>query len=520
MRERVRVWAPAAAQVDLETGGRRTAMVKQNGGWWEAREPLADAADYAFCLNGGPPRPDPCSRWQPHGIHGASRRFDAQSYAWRDRGWQPPPWHDAVVYELHIGTFSDEGTFEGAIQHLDHLTDLGITHVELMPVAEFPGRRGWGYDGVDLYAPHHAYGGPGGLQRFVDACHARGLAVIFDVVYNHLGPVGNYLAQFGPYFTDRCHTPWGAAVNLDGPGSDEVRAFFMDNARSWLRDFHADGLRLDAVHALLDRSATPFLLDLARAVRELEGELRRPLVVITESDSNDSRLTAPEPVNGIGLTASWNEDFHHAVHARLTGEHFGYFQDFANPETLPTVLRRGYWLDGRHSNFRRCRHGRPADPAHGERLVAYVQNHDQVGNRAGGERLGALVPEREAKLAAELLLRSPFVPLLFQGEEWGASTPFLYFTDFDEPELARTVREGRARECVAMGWPGACFDPQDSATFERSRLRWDEIEKPQHAATLAWYREQIHARRARAPVNHDLGSARARQLWEPLLDRG
>lgn len=520
MKARPRVWAPAAARIEMEAGAARQPLLRTAGGWWEAPVPLADDTDYAFCLDGGPPLPDPRSRWQPHGVHGHSRWFNPETYAWHDQGWQPPPWNDAIIYELHIGTFSQEGTFEGAIRHLDHLAELGITHLELMPVAEFAGERGWGYDGVDLFAPHHVYGGPRGLLRLVDACHARGLAVILDVVYNHLGPVGNYLARFGPYFTDRYHTPWGAAVNLDGPGSDDVRAFFLDNARSWLRDFHADGLRLDAVHALLDRSATPFLLDLTRAVRALELELGRPLVLIAESDDNDSRLTAPAGENGCGLNASWNEDFHHGVHAWLTGEHFGYFQDFADPEALPAVLQHGYWLDGRYSKFRRRRHGRPAEAAHGERLVAYIQNHDQVGNRALGERWSSLLSEPTARLGTELLLRSPFVPLLFQGEEWGASTPFLYFTDFAEPELAAAVRTGRARECAAMGWPGSCADPQDPATFARSCLSWDEMAQPRHAATLAWYCEQIQARRARRPVEHDLRSAHARSLWEPLLGPG
>lgn len=497
---RPQVWAPNASQVEIEIGGRRSPMLPLAGGWWEAPDELAPGTDYAFCLDGGPALPDPRSRWQPQGVHGPSRWVDHGAFAWDDAGWQPPPWERALVYEIHVGTFTVEGTFEAAIARLPHLAALGVTHIEIMPVAEFAGERGWGYDGVDLYAPHHAYGGPEGLKRLVAACHRQGLAVLLDVVYNHLGPVGNYLGQFGPYFTERYHTPWGAAVNLDGPESDEVRAFLVDNARQWLRDYHMDGLRLDAVHALLDRSATPFLEELAGAVGEVAEELGRPLVLIAESDDNDPRLSASPKDGGMGLTAQWNEDFHHAVHATLTGEAHGYFTDFAAPEALAAVVERGFWLDGRYSRYRRRRLGRPAGGG-GARFVAYVQNHDQVGNRARGERLGHLLSPTDQRLAAALLFLAPFVPLLFQGEEWGASAPFLYFTDFSEPALAEAVRVGRARESRAMGWPGESVDPQMPETFTRSLLRWSELGEAGHAEMLAWYRALARLRQ-RAHETH------------------
>lgn len=522
-----RVWAPHARQVELVLADGRQPMQAEPGGWWRAPVPLAHGARYAFALDGAAPLPDPRSRWQPEGVHAASAWVDPQSFAWSDAGWQPPPWTEgepsAVIYELHIGTFSAEGTFAGAIAHLDHLVTLGVTHVELMPVAEFAGARGWGYDGVALYAPHHAYGGPLGLQQFVDACHQRGLAVLLDVVYNHLGPVGNYLARYGPYFTERYHTPWGAAVNFDGPASDEVRAFFIDNAIGWVRDFHMDGLRLDAVHAILDQSALPFLEQLARAVHAEAARLGREVVLVAESDANDPRLSLPEAGGGLGLDAQWDEDFHHALHAALTGEQIGYFQDFGSLAALAAALEHGFYLDGRLSRFRHRRHGRAFGGHDGARLVVYAQNHDQAGNRARGERLGHLLPPGLQRVAAALTLLAPEVPLLFQGEAWGASTPFLYFTDYDDPALAQAVREGRRRECAHFGWPGESPDPNDPATFARSRLDWSELTQPAHAALFAWYRALIQLRRSTELGLHDLRSTRVEwdeaQRWM-LLHRG
>ena len=452
--------------------------------------------DYAFSLDGGPARPDPRSPWQPSGVHGPSRLVDHGAFAWTDDGWAPLPLADAVVYELHVGTFSPEGTFDGAVACLGHLVDLGVTAVEVMPVAEFPGRRGWGYDGVDLYAPHSAYGGPEGLKRLVDACHGNGLAVILDVVYNHLGPDGNYLREFGPYFTDRYATPWGEAVNFDGPDSDPVRAFVVDNACMWVRDYHVDGLRLDAVHAIFDTSATPIVEEIAATLHALAATVGRPVYVVAESDLNDPRVVRAPEVGGYGCDAQWSDDFHHALHAVLTGERDGYYADFGSLGQLAKALRQAWVYDGCHSRHRRRRHGRPPNGLSGTSFFGYLQNHDQVGNRAAGDRSGALMGTGRLKIAAALVLCSPFVPLLFQGEEWGASTPFQYFTDHGDAELGRAVSEGRRREFAAFGWnPDDVPDPQDPATFERSKLDWDERRRSPHAGLLDWHRDLIALRR-------------------------
>lgn len=508
---RPRVWAPRARRVDLKHGTRRTAMAAAGGGWWQSEIELQPGDDYAFALDGGGLRPDPRSLWQPQGVHEASRVYDPAAFAWSDGGWRPPVWSSAVVYELHIGTFSPEGTFDGARAQLEHLLELGVTHVELMPIAAFPGKRGWGYDGVSLFAVQEAYGGPEACQRFVNACHERGLAVLLDVVYNHLGPSGNYLAEFGPYFTERYHTPWGAAINFDGADSHEVRAFFIANAVQWLRDFHFDGLRLDAVHAIQDTAATSFLEDLAQTVRGLEAMCGRPLALIAESDDNNPRLSAPVLEGGMGLDAQWDEDFHHALHAAFTGEREGYYQDFGPLTTLAIVFERGFFLDGRHSKLRRRRHGRPLVGGDGARLVVYSQNHDQTGNRPLGERTSQLLSPGLLRIAAALTLLSPFVPLLFQGEEWGASTPFLYFTDHAEPELAQAVRQGR---------PPGSPDPQSAQTFERSRLRWKERDEPGPSSLLEWYRALLQLRRTTTLTTHEMRDERARtndrQRWFTL----
>jgi maltooligosyltrehalose trehalohydrolase len=493
----VEVWAPDAEQVFLVLADRRLAMVKDNEGWWRAEAPMPPGTDYAFDLGDGSLVPDPRSPFQPDGVHGRSRTVDHASYRWRDRGWQPPPLSAAVLYELHVGTFSAAGTFAGAIEHLPHLVELGVTHVELMPVNQFPGSRGWGYDGVSLYAPHASYGGPDGLKQLVDACHRQGLAVILDVVYNHVGPTGNYLPRFGPYFTTRHETPWGPAVNLDGPGSDEVRRFFCDNALGWLRDYHVDGLRIDAVHAFVDASAVHFLEQLAVEVAALEARLGRHLVLIAESDLNDPRLVRSREAGGFGLHAHWSDDVHHALHAVLTGERHGYYADFGDMRDLARALERAYVYDGRRSAFRGRRHGRPATGLSGHRFVTYLQNHDQIGNRALGERSPRLMSPGRLRIGAALVLTSPFVPLLFQGEEWGASSPFQYFVDHDEPDLARAVREGRRREFASFGWrPEEIPDPQAPGTFERSKLDWSEREKDGHGELLTWHRELIALRRS------------------------
>ena len=474
-------------------------------GWWSVDRDRPGGVDYAYSINGGPARPDPRSPWQPDGPHSPSRTVDHASFLWTDHAWTGRDLATAVLYEVHVGTFTEAGTFDAAIDKLDHLVDLGITAVELLPVAEFAGSRGWGYDGVDLYAPHHAYGGPDGLMRLVDACHERGLATILDVVYNHLGPSGNYLGDFGPYFTDRYATPWGAAINFDGSDSDEVRAFFVDNALMWLRDYHFDGLRLDAVHAILDTSATHILEEIGNAVGGLEAELGRTLWVIAESDLNDPRVVTPVERGGYGLDAQWSDDFHHALHALLTGERNGYYSDFGTVAHLAKALQNAFVYDGVHSPYRRRRHGRTPVDLDAHRFLGYLQNHDQIGNRAVGDRSAALLDLDALKVGAALVLAAPFVPMLFQGEEWGASTPFLYFTDHDA-ELGRLVSEGRRSEFAAFGWdPTDVPDPQDEATFERSRLRWDELENDPHAELLEWHRELIRFRVAHPP-SPDLSS--------------
>ena len=494
---KLRVWAPKAAQVAAEVAGRRIALHPERKGWWSIESDLAKpGVDYAFVLDDGRPLPDPRSPAQPNGVHGRSRMIDHESFAWSDMHWNPSPLSSAVIYELHIGTFTADGTFEAAIDQLPHLLNLGVTHVELMPVAEFSGDRGWGYDGVDLYAPHHAYGGPDGLKRLVNACHERGLAVILDVVYNHFGPSGNYLGRFGPYQTAHYRTPWGDAVNFDGAGSDEVRQFLCDNALMWLRDYHFDGLRLDAIHAIVDMSAVHFLEQLTREVAALQATLGRHLALIAESNLNDPRIVRRIEAGGYGLDAQWSDDFHHALHCVLTGERSGYYGDFGTLVQLAKALRAAYVYDGRYSQYRDRSHGRPATGLSGHRFLAYSQTHDQVGNRANGERSSMLMNVNCLKIAAALVMTAPFVPMLFQGEEWGASTPFLYFSGHPDPDLGRAVSEGRKREFSAFGWnPDQVPDPQALETFGRSKLDWSELTLGTHSELLQWHRDLIRLRK-------------------------
>jgi len=432
-------------------------------------------------------------------VHGPSALVEHAGFAWSDSAWRGLPLADAVIYELHVGTFSPAGTFEGVKEKIPYLLELGVNAIELMPVAAFPGTRGWGYDGVDLFAPHPAYGGPAGLKRLVNACHRAGLAVVMDVVYNHLGPDGNYLGEFGPYFTNVYRTPWGSALNFDGPGSDEVRRFFVDNAISWLRDYHCDGLRLDAVHAIIDTSATHFLLQVRDAVRELDAISGRAHWLIAESDSNDPRIVSPVEVGGYGFDAQWSDDFHHALHAVLTGERGGYYADFGRLEDLATSLRQAFVYAGRYSTYRGRTHGRLPEGLPGYAFLGYIQDHDQVGNRARGERLSDLVSPGLCRVAAAVVLFAPFTPMLFMGEEWGASTPFLYFTDHQSRELGEAVTEGRRLEFASFGWsPESVPDPQDEATFEASRLRWEELREPLHQELAQWYRDLLSLRRTEA----------------------
>ncbi|MCR2802169.1 malto-oligosyltrehalose trehalohydrolase [Microbacterium sp. zg-Y818] len=499
----VEVWAPRAERVRLRRPG--TADVElavADGGWWTADVELADGDRYGFVLGDGDAlRPDPRSRRQPEGVHEASAYFDPTAFSWTDAAWTGRQLAGGVIYEMHIGTFTPEGTLDAAIARLGHLVDIGVTHVELLPVNGFNGVHNWGYDGVLWYTVHEAYGGPAAYQRFVDAAHAAGLAVIQDVVYNHLGPSGNYLPEFGPYLRDASRNTWGDSVALDQPA---VRAYIVENAMMWLRDHHVDGLRLDAVHALLDDGPKHILRELAESADALSAHLGRPLTLIAESDMNDPTLILPREAAGYGLTAQWSDDWHHAVHVALTGETAGYYEDFAALEALPKVWTRGFFHDGTYSSFRGRDHGHPIPqevPAW--RLVTFAQDHDQIGNRAAGDRLTAtLSPERLA-IAAVLTLTAPGTPMLFMGEEWGATTPWQFFTSHPEPELAEATAKGRTEEFARMGWDESLVPhPNDPATFERSKLDWSEIDPDDaasgpHRRLLQLYRDLARLRRER-----------------------
>ena len=512
------VWAPRAKSVSVVVDAESYKMEPDGSsrGWWSASvESARNGSRYAFLVEGDPLRlPDPRSPAQPDGVHAASQVYDHSLFPWSDASWQAPPLPSAIVYELHVGTFAPEGTFDSLIPRLEYLRSLGITHIELMPVASFPGKVGWGYDGASLFAPNAAYGGPDALKRLVDACHKSGLAVLLDVVYNHFGPSGNYTGKFGPYLTDSHSTPWGGAVNFEEGGSHEVRRFFCDNALMWMCDYHFDGLRLDAVHAFVDRSATHFLEQLSAETAALSRELGRPLVLIAESDLNDPRLVTPridgdaspseQGIGGYGMDAQWSDDFHHALFAVLSGERQGYYADFGSMEQLATSLTSAYVYEGEFSVYRECHHGRPIGALSLAHFLGYIQNHDQVGNRAIGERLHHLVGLDRAKIAAALVLLSPFVPMIFQGEEFAASSPFQYFADHDDPELAQAVSEGRRREFAAFGWsPEQVPDPEDPATFERSRIPWTELDDPRdpsHREMLEWHRQLIQLRKRIHPT--------------------
>ncbi|MFC6088710.1 malto-oligosyltrehalose trehalohydrolase [Saccharothrix lopnurensis] len=498
------VWAPAHERVRVRVDGHDHDMTAGRDGWWHADVPREAGADYAFVLDGDA-LPDPRSAWQPNGVHAASRVYDHSAFRWTDSAWTGRGLPGAVIYELHIGTFTPSGEFDGAIERLDHLVSLGITHVEVMPVNSFDGTAGWGYDGVLWGAVHEPYGGPDGFKRFVDACHARGLAVLLDVVYNHLGPSGAYLDRFGPYFAGS--NEWGPGLNLDGEGADEVRRYVIDNALGWLRDFHVDGLRLDAVHALVDRGALHVLEQLAVEVDALSAGLGRPLTLIAESDLNDARLVTAREAGGHGLHAQWADDLHHALHVALSGETFGYYPDFEGQ--LGKTLREVFLHAGTWSSFRGRRHGRPVDRRlPGYRFLAYLQNHDQVGNRATGDRLSATVSPRRLAVGAAIVLCSPYTPMIFMGEEWAASTPWQFFASFPDPGLAEAVRTGRRREFGRHGWDEQEVpDPMDPETVRRSVLRWDEVTEDGHRELLETYRALIALRRERP------------ELADPRLDR-
>jgi maltooligosyltrehalose trehalohydrolase len=516
----IRVWAPNVRRVRLRTSAGELALSGLDDGWWLGPE-LPAGTDYTFVLDEDEDAlPDPASRRQPEGVHGPSRVYDQDAFGWHDRGWRGASLDGAVIYELHIGTFTEGATFDSAIERLDHLVRLGITHVEVLPVNAFNGIWNWGYDGVDWYAVHEPYGGPDGFKRFVDACHARGLAVVLDVVYNHLGPSGNYLPRFGPYLKSGRNT-WGDLVNVEEPA---VRRFVLDNALMWLRDFHVDALRLDAVHALQDSSPTHILAELSREVDALAAGLGRPLELIAESDLNDPVMITPRPnggppadqgaagQGGYGLTAQWDDDVHHALHAALTGERQGYYCDFGSLAAIAKTFTGAFFHDGTYSTFRGRNHGKPIDRVRtpGWRFVVCLQNHDQVGNRAAGERLPELTSAGLVRVGAVLLLTGPFTPMLWMGEEWAASTRWPFFTSHPEPELAKRTGEGRLEEFAAHGWDTSrMIDPQDPAAYHEAVLRWDEVGERPHAEVLTLYR-QLTALRAREPDLRDGDLTRVR----------
>ena len=501
---RARVWAPLAGSVDLLVHGRSMPLAPGDRGWFEADVEGIEPGDrYLLRLDGELERPDPASLSQPEGVHGPSAVVDL-SFEWTDDAWRNRPLHRHVFYELHVGTFTAEGTFDGVADRLAHLVDLGITAVELMPIAQFPGERNWGYDGVDLYAAQSSYGGADGLARLADACHNAGLGVYLDVVYNHLGPEGNYLRDFGPYFTDRYKTPWGEAVNLDGPGSDHVRSFFIENALMWIDEFHIDGLRLDAVHAIFDHSARPFLRQLADAVHDRAASQDRVVHLIAESSSNDPRLVRSTDSGGLGLDAAWNDDFHHALHVALTGETARYYADFSDSvPDLATGMSDGYINAGRYSEYRGRRHGAPSTDLARSSLVVFAQNHDQVGNRARGDRLSTLVDQDRLRFAAGITLLSPWVPMLFMGEEWAETRPFLYFIDHGDDDLSEAVSKGRATEFAGFIEPGVEVpDPSLPETFDASILDWPVVDRSPHAAMLELHRRLIDLRAAHPAIGN------------------
>ena len=513
---RWRLWAPRAHAAELvliqpDGGRRRLAMQPAADGCFSAElDGIAPGQRYCFRLDGGPERPDPASRWQPDGVHAPSAVFDPRSIQWTDDDWRGARCPDLAIYELHVGTFTAEGTFDAVVPRLGALKELGISAIEIMPVGQFPGTRGWGYDGVYWYAVQNSYGGPAGLARLVNACHSAGLGVILDVVYNHLGPEGNYLEEFAPYFSDRYGTPWGKAVNFDDRGCDGVRAFVLQNVRQWVRDFHIDGLRIDAVHAIYDLSPRHILADIQAAVEEEAARAGRSACVIAESDLNDVRLLDPPERGGYGLDAQWSDDFHHSVHALLTGERQGYYADFDDPaRQLVKAINETFVYDGCFSAFRGRSHGAPAKGYGGERFVIDIQTHDQVGNRPGGDRLAQLVPPNKQRLAAGLLLLAPYIPLLFMGEEYGETNPFPFFCDFGDATLREAVQLGRRAEFAAFAWEVDVPDPQVASTFDAAKLSWQWPAGSQRAGLRQLYADLLRARKE-WPALSDLRHRQAR----------
>lgn len=498
---RFRVWAPRAKELAVRLPGvspRLVPLKPQDRGYFEAVVPQVRPGDrYLYRLDDRIERPDPASQFQPDGVHAASAVVDHSAFHWSDRAWRGLPLEDLIIYEAHIGTFTQAGSFDAVIPLLDYLThDVGITAIELMPVAQFPGRRNWGYDGVYPFAAQSSYGGPQGLKRLVDACHAKGLAVILDVVYNHLGPEGNYLGEFGPYFTDHYRTPWGSAVNYDGPDSDEVRHYIVSNALNWVTEYHIDGLRLDAIHGIYDFSARHILDEIGAAVHDQAARLGRCILVIAESSLNDVRIIEPRDQGGYGLDAQWNDDFHHALRTTLLSERAGYYEDFHGLPDLATAMQDGFVYSGQYSPFRRRRHGKASRGRGPGQFVVFAQNHDQIGNRALGDRLSTLVPVEALKVAMASVLLSPNVPLLFMGEEYGEVAPFQYFIEHGDPHLVEAVRRGRREEFASFGWREELPDPQDPVTFERSRPRMTRGMQGSGADLLRWTKALIDLRKS------------------------
>jgi maltooligosyltrehalose trehalohydrolase len=494
------VWAPSAKSLSVRRpSGGDSGLVPMRSladGYFAAEiKDFAPGERYFFRFEDGRERPDPASRYQPEGVHGPSEAIDLDNFRWTDSSWKGFPLEESVFYEVHVGTYTPQGSFEALIPHLAGLRKLGITTIELMPVAQFPGERNWGYDGVQPFAPQNSYGGPRGLQKFVDAAHTQGLAVALDVVYNHLGPEGNYFGEYGRYFTNKYRTSWGPAINFDDADSDPVRRFFTENALHWLEKYHIDILRLDAVHGIFDFSASHFLAELQIAVDALEARLHRKFHLVAESDLNDSRLLCSPARGGYGLHALWSDDFHHSLHSLLTGERAGYYSDFGEVHHLATTMRKGWFYAGQHSNFRRRRHGNDPSGLARSSFVVGIQNHDQIGNRARGERLSALVDFEALKLAAGVTVLAPFVPLLFMGEEYGETAPFQYFTSHGDAQLIDAVRKGRQEEFAAFAWEGEIPDPQAEETFSGSRLRHGMKDQEPHRTLRALYNELLTVRR-------------------------
>jgi maltooligosyltrehalose trehalohydrolase len=496
---RFKVWAPKASSVSLRIIGEPAEITMEprlNGYFTTFLAYAGEGTRYCYVLNGDRPRPDPASRFQPEGIHGPSEVVDPRHFLWEDADWKGIPIEEMIFYEIHTGTFTSAGTFEAVLPFLDYLRhELGVTAVELMPVAQFPGDRNWGYDGTYLYAPQNSYGGPKGLKTLINACHRKGLAVVLDVVYNHLGPEGNYLNDYGAYFTDRYRTPWGQALNFDGPESDDVRKFVVDNALYWVTEYHIDGLRIDAVHGIYDFSANHILSEIQEAVQQQASHLGRRVVVIAESNLNDARIINPPSRGGFGLDAQWNDDFHHCLHTLLTGEKQGYYQDFGAFDQLNKALREGFVYSGQYSPYRKRRHGNSSEHLPPTQFIVFSQNHDQIGNRLKGDRLSSLVPFEALKLAAGMVLLSPNLPLLFMGEEYGESAPFQYFVNHYDPELIEAVRKGRREEFSAFQWEGEIPDPADKMTFLRSKINLDLRNNEKHGTLFEFYRTLIRFRK-------------------------